>query len=106
MKGDCFWRRAWPKQILFRATVGLLTHRDDGVHKPSEIGPAAHPFDGVSRGRLAGIEMSRRRRRQVAAGGETDDADALRIAPYFSGGRLCPIAEAGSKGARACPQIA
>ena len=60
--------------------VGLLAHGDDGVHEHGEVRPASHALDRIRRRGIAGIEMGGRRRGKVAAGGEADDADALRIA--------------------------
>src|SRR4051794_6273258 len=54
-------------------------HRNYRIAKDREVRPGANSIDGIRRVRLSGVEVSGGGRGQVAAGGESHDADAVRL---------------------------
>ena len=55
---DQLRRRVFPEKICPRAPVGGTAHRDNRIDEDHEIGPTAHPLDGIARLRVTGIEVS------------------------------------------------
>ena len=55
-----------------------VEHGDDGIAEDHKIRARTQTVKGICRVRIAGREMRSERRGQVAAGGESHDADAVR----------------------------
>src|SRR5262249_20993645 len=83
---DQLLARAGADEVAARPDVRRrVAEGDDRVGEDREVRPATGALDRVGGVGLAGVEVRRRGRGEVAAGGEAPDADALRIDVVFPG---------------------
>ena len=61
-----------------------LSHRDHGIDQNHQVGPGTDSFDRIGSVGLAELEVRADCRRDVTAGGESKDADTLRIDVPFT----------------------
>lgn len=77
IKPDEFGLRIRTKEFVPGAGVRVFAHRDDRIDEPCEIGPATESLDGIGRLGVTVIEVRGGSRSNVAAGGETENADTF-----------------------------
>src|SRR5687768_3606413 len=84
--GDEFRVRLLAQEVVARAAVQVrLGERDDRVAQDEEVRPAAGALDRVGGVAPAVVEVRAGSGREVAARGETHDADALGVYVPFLG---------------------
>jgi len=79
IKLDKFGLRSEPKEFVSGACVRVFAHRDDWIDEPGEIGPATELPNWIRRFAVTIVKVCRGSRSNMAAGGETENADLFGV---------------------------